>query len=111
MRKEKFITRTVTSTVAKVLLYNATTKETQEEEFALSGIIKNDTTICNKVQAILNQSERLSEKAVAVIETSLKEVFYAIEENKFIFNATAYDNRDAFMNATKTKKVEETTVE
>lgn len=107
MRKEKFITRTVTSTVAKVLLYNATTKETQEEEFALSGIIKNETTICNKVQTILNQSERLSEKAVAVIDTTLKDVFYAIEESTFIKNATAYDSRDVFMDAIKTKKSEE----
>ena len=40
MRKEKLVTRTIISTNATVLLYDMSSKESHEEDFLLSGIIK-----------------------------------------------------------------------
>lgn len=101
MRKEKMVTRTITFTKATVLLYNATSKETHEETFTLSGIIKKDVTIENKVKKELEASGRFSEKVVAVLSTVDIDALYAITESDFIAHATRYDSREALASALK----------
>ena len=103
MRKEKLVTRTIIYTKAIVLLYNATTKETHEETFTLSGIIKKDVTIENKVKKELEASGRFSEKVVSVLSSVNVDVLYAITESDFITHATRYDSREALANALKEK--------
>lgn len=101
MRREKLITRTIISTKATVLLYNATTKETYEESFTLSGIIKKDVTIENKVKKELESSGRFTEKVVAVVSYVGIEALYAITESEFIAHATKYESREALAAALK----------
>lgn len=101
MRKEKLITRTIIWTKATVLLYNANTKETHEESFTLSGIIKNDVTIENKVKKELEASGRFTEKVVAVLSSVDVAVLYAITESEFIAHATKYESREALAAALK----------
>lgn len=101
MRKEKLVTRTIISTKATVLLYNKTTKETYEEEFTLSGIIKKDVTIENKVKKELEATGRFSEKVVAVLSSVDIDALYAITESDFIAHATRYDSREALASALK----------
>ena len=101
MRKEKLVTRTIISTKVTVLLYNKTTKETHEEEFTLSGIIKKDVTIENKVKKELEASGRFSEKVVAVLSSVDIDALYAITESDFIAHATRYDSREALAIALK----------
>ena len=96
MRKEKLITRTIISTKATVLLYNADTKETHEESFTLSGIIKKDVTIENKVKKELEESGRFTEKVVAVLSSDDIDALYAITESEFIAHATKYESKEAF---------------
>ena len=101
MRKEKLVTRTITSTMATVLLYNATAKETHEETFTLSGIIKKDVTIENKVKKELESSGRFSEKFVSVLSSVYVDALYAITESEFITHATKYESREALAEALK----------
>ena len=101
MRKEKLVTRTIISTKATVLLYNVTSKETHEETFTLSGIIKKDVTIENKVKKELEASGRFSEKVVAVLSSVDIDALYAITESDFITHATRYDSREALARALK----------
>lgn len=101
MRKEKLVTRTIISTKAIVLLYNATTKETHEETFTLSGIIKKDVTIENKVKKELEASGRFSEKVVSVLSSVNIDALYAITESEFITHATKYESREALAVALK----------
>lgn len=101
MRKEKLITRTIISTNATVLLYNANTKETHEESFTLSGIIKKDVTIENKVKKELEASGRFTEKVVAVLSSVGIDALYAITESEFIAHATKYESREALAAALK----------
>ena len=95
MRKEKLITRTIISTKATVLLYNADTKETHEESFTLSGTIKKAVTIENKVKKELEASGRFTEKVVTVLSSVDIDVLYAITESEFIAHATKYESREA----------------
>lgn len=106
MRKEKLITRTIISTKATVLLYNTTTKETHEESFTLSGIIKKDGTIENKVKKELEASGRFTEKVVAVVSFVAIDALYAITESEFIAHATKYESREALVVALKRKDKE-----
>lgn len=101
MRKEKLVTRTIMSTKATVLLYNATTKETHEESFTLSGIIKKDVTIENKVKKELESSGRFTEKVVAVVSYVGIDALYVITESEFIAHATKYESREALAAALK----------
>lgn len=101
MRKEKLITRTIISTKATVLLYNATTNETHEESFKFSGIIKNDVTIENKVKKELEAAGRFTEKVVAVLSSVYIDNLYAITESEFIAHATKYESREALAAALK----------
>lgn len=101
MRKEKLITRTIISTKATVLLYNASTKETHEESFTFSGIIKKDVTIENKVKKELEASGRFNEKVVAVLSSLDIDALYAITESEFIEHATKYESREALAAALK----------
>ena len=101
MRKEKLITRTIISTKAIVLLYNSTTKETHEEAFTLSGIIKKEVTIENKVKKELEASGRFYEKVVAVLSLVDVDALYAITESDFIAHATKYESREALAAALK----------
>lgn len=101
MGKEKLVTRTVISTQANVLLYNTTTKETYEEVFTLSGNIKKDVTIENKVKKELEASGRFSEKVVSVLSFVDINALYAINESDFIAHATRYDSREALARALK----------
>ena len=94
MRKEKLITRTIISTKATVLLYNVTTKETHEESFTLSGSIKKDVTIENKVNKELEATGRFNEKVVDVLSTVDIDALYAITESEFIAHATKYESRE-----------------
>lgn len=106
MRKEKLITRTIISTKATVLLYNTTTKETHEESFTLSGIIKKDVTIVNKVKKELEASGRFTEKVVSVVSFVDIDALYAITESEFIAHATKYESREALVVALKRKDKE-----
>lgn len=106
MRKEKLITRTIISTKATVLLYNTTTNETHEESFTLSGIIKKDVTIENKVKKELEASGRFTEKVVAVVSFVDIDALYAITESEFIAHATKYESREALVVALKRKDKE-----
>lgn len=101
MRKEKLITRTIISTKATVLLYNTTTKETHEESFTLSGIIKKNVTIENKVKKELEASGRFTEKVVAVLSFVDIDALYAITESEFVAHATKYESREALSKALK----------
>ena len=101
MRKEKLITRTIISTKATVLLYNVNTKETHEESFTFSGIIKKDVTIMNKVKKELEASGNFAEKIVAVLSTVDIDALYAITESEFIAHATKYESREALAAALK----------
>lgn len=101
MRREKLITRTITSTKATVLLYNVDTKETHEESFTISGIIKKDVAIENKVKKELEASGRFTEKVVAVLSTVDIDALYAITESEFIAHATKYESREALAVALK----------
>lgn len=101
MRKEKLITRTIISTKAIVLLYNSTTKETHEETFTLSGIIKKEVTIENKVKKELEASGRFNEKVVAVLASAGIDALYAITESEFIAHATKYESREALVESLK----------
>ena len=101
MRKEKLITRTIISTKVTVLLYNVTTKETHEEFFTLSGIIKKDVTIENKVKKELEATGRFTEKVVAVLSYVDIDALYAITESEFIAHATKYESREALAAALK----------
>lgn len=107
MRKEKLITRTIISTKATVLLYNATTKETHEETFTLSGIIKKDVTIENKVKKELEATGRFTEKVVSVLSSDGIGELYAITESEFIAHATKYESREALAVALKGTDKEE----
>lgn len=106
MRKEKLITRTIISTKATVILYNTTTKETHEESFTLSGIIKKDVTIENKVKKELEASGRFTEKVVAVVSFVDIDALYAITESEFIAHATKYESRESLAVALKRKDKE-----
>ena len=101
MRKEKLITRTIISTKATVLLYNTITKETHEESFTLSGIIKKDVTIENKVKKELEADGRFTEKVVAVLSFVDIDALYVITESEFIAHATKYESREALAAALK----------
>lgn len=101
MRKEKLITRTIISTKATVLLYNTTTKETHEESFTFSGIIKKNVTIENKVKKELEGSGRFTEKVVAVLSFVGIDALYAITESEFVAHATKYESREALSKALK----------
>lgn len=101
MRKEKLITRTIISTKATVLLYNTTTKEMHEESFTLSGIIKKNITIENKVKKELEASGCFNEKVVSVISSVDVDALYAITESEFIAHATKYESREALAAALK----------
>ena len=101
MRKEKLITRTIISTRATVLLYNANTKETYEDTFTLSGIIKKDITIVNKVKKELEALGRFTDKVVAVLSSVDIDALYAITESEFIAHATKYESREALAAALK----------
>lgn len=101
MRKEKLITRTIISTKATVLLYNDITKETHEESFTLSGIIKKNVTIENKVKKELEASGRFNEKVVTVLFSVEISSLYAITESEFIAHATKYESREALAVAFK----------
>lgn len=101
MRREKLITRTIISTRADVLLYNVESKETHEETFTFSGIIKKNATIENKVKKELEASGRFSEKVVSVLSSVNVDALYAITESDFITHATRYDSREALANALK----------
>lgn len=101
MRKEKLITRTIISTKATVLLYNTTTKETHEESFTLSGIIKKNVTIENKVKKELEATGRFTEKVVAVLSFVGIDALYAITESEFVAHATKYESREALSKALK----------
>ena len=101
MGKEKLITRTIISTKATVLLYNVNTKETHEESFTFSGIIKKDVTIVNKVKKELEASGRFTEKVVAALSSEDIDALYAITESEFIAHATKYESREALAAALK----------
>lgn len=101
MRKEKLITRTIISTKATVLLYNTSTKETHEESFTLSGIIKKNITIENKVKKELEASGRFTEKVVSILSLVNIDALYAITESEFIAHATKYESREALAAALK----------
>lgn len=101
MRKEKLITRTIISTKATVLLYNADTKEIHEESFTLSGIIKKSVTIENKVKKELEASGRFTEKVVSTLSLVTIDALYAIPESEFIAHATKYESREALAVALK----------
>lgn len=106
MRKEKLVTRTIISTKAVVLLYNAKTKDTHEETFTISGSIKKNVTIENKVKKELEASGRFSEKVLAVLSAINIGALYAITESDFIAHATRYDSREALANVLKNSKKE-----
>lgn len=101
MRKEKLITRTIISTRADVLLYNVESKETHEETFTFSGIIKKNATIENKVKKELEADGRFYEKVVSVLSSDGIDALYAITESDFIAHATRYDSREALARALK----------
>ena len=101
MRREKLITRTIVSTKATVLLYNTNTKETHEEAFTLSGIIKKEVAIENKVKKELEATGRFREKVVAVLSSVDIDALYAITESEFIAHATKYESREALAEALK----------
>jgi hypothetical protein len=106
MRRERIITRTIISTKATVLLYNITTKESHEESFTLSGSIKKEVSIENKVKQELEESGRLSEKVVSVLSFVDIDALYAITESNFIAHATKYESREALAEALKGKDKE-----
>lgn len=101
MRKEKLVTRTIIFTKANVLLYNTITEETHKETFTLTGVIKKDVTIENKVKKELEASGRFSEKVVSVLSSVNVDVLYAITESDFITHATRYDSREALAKVLK----------
>lgn len=101
MRKEKLITRTIISTKATVLLYNVNTEETHEESFTLSGSIKKEVTIENKVKKELEATGRFNEKVVAVLSFVDIDALYAITESEFISHSTKYDSRESLALALK----------
>ena len=65
-------------------MYNVNTKETHEESFTFSGIIKKDVTIVNKVKKELEASGRFTEKVVAALSSEDIDALYAITESEFI---------------------------
>lgn len=80
MARVPMVTRTISSTTAKVLVVNITTKQTSEKEVTVPRT-PDEKHLMKAVEAAINNEE---EKAVTILSSEVVETLYGMEETEFI---------------------------
>ena len=84
MARIPVVSRTMETTVAKVLVVNVNSQTTEEMEVSLPRTYKNNDVVLKRVRNLM-ETEDL--KVVHIISTEVKRTKYAMSEQKFIENA------------------------
>lgn len=84
MARIPVVSRTMETTVAKVLVVDVNTQKTQEQEVSLPRTYKNNDVVLKRVRNLLDTPDV---KVVHIIDTTVKRTKYAMSEQKFIENA------------------------
>lgn len=88
MARKPMVTRTMTTTKAKVLCLNLQTHEAFEKEVALPHTFKDGDKLFKAISAVVNSE---TEKAVQTLSSEECETLYGMSEQKFIENASILD--------------------
>ena len=80
MARVPMVTRTISSTTAKVLVVNITTKQTSEKKVTVPRT-PDEKHLMKAVEAAINNEE---EKAVTILSSEVVETLYGMEETEFI---------------------------
>ena len=81
MARPRMVTRTITTTTAKLLMVNINTNEVFEKEVTLGGEFDNAEDVEKKAAKAFNSAES---KVIAVKTFSKNEALYGMDEQKFI---------------------------
>ena len=88
MARKPMVTRTMTTTKAKVLCLNLGKKEAFEKEVALPNTFKGEDKLFKAISNVVNSE---TEKAVQILSSEECETLYGMPEQKFIENASILD--------------------
>ena len=80
MAREKMVTRTVSATIAKVMVVEIKTAKAYTIEFTLTGAFKDNNDILKTLKK--NDNEELV--YAAVVSTEVKETLYGMPESEFM---------------------------
>ena len=92
MARVPMVTRTITTTKAKVLCVSIVENKTFEQEVALPRTYKDEKSLMKQVKAVL---ENENVKPVHVISTEEVETLYGMSEQEFITSAKILPPRTA----------------
>lgn len=85
MARERMVTRTVVTTMVDVLVINIETAETATKSFVLTqNMVKDEKTMLNNSQAMLEKECGEMWKTVAVKNVKEKETLYGMTEQDFL---------------------------
>ena len=84
MARKPMVTRTINTTTAKVLCLNVETGESFEKEVTLPRTYKDDKKVLELAKENVDTE---IVKAVHIVSTTVNEVRYGMDEQKFIDNA------------------------
>lgn len=93
MRKP-MVTRTITTTIAKVLCVNPSTRALEEVDFTLPRTYKTEQDILKKIDKIGMPEDKAGLKPVSVVSTDIKAQLYKLPEEDFVKYATPTDASD-----------------
>ena len=80
MAREKMVTRTVTATVAKVMVVEIASAKAYTTEITLTGVFKDNADLLKTLKK--NDTNELV--YVAIVSTETKETLYGMPESEFI---------------------------
>lgn len=78
------VTRTITTTSAKVLCLNLKTQQTETKNVTIPRTYKDDAAVLKMVKKVVETPDL---KAVHIVETSTDETLYGMTEEEFIQHA------------------------
>ena len=89
MAKKAIVTRSITSTNARILCINLTNQGVEENEFVLLGKFKTHEKLIEKVQLLLPRGV----KAVSVIDVIETKKLYGMYEHEFLNQGFELDEK------------------
>ena len=83
MARKRMVTRTIKTTSAEVLKVNLENAETFKETVVVSGVFKDNKSLLK----VISKNDPENMKTVAIINTTVSDKLYGMEEAKFLLLA------------------------
>lgn len=90
MARKRMVTRTIQSTLVSVLGINTDTAEPFNAEYNISGTYKDTKKLLKAVKSVYDTE---STQIVKILDSSVKDTIYGIDEQRFIELADVLDDK------------------